>query len=273
LYIVTTLGMPLRIDGAGGMTGDRASVDSELTLLYRRLKTAKPLPAEGPLANPFYEQREVAFSHPRFAIYLVTRLAGYSVADAKALVSRCRTATNRGRFVIDSGTDATGGNAMLERAARLLPGGRVLLDASPAVLYGIDNVIGYASWGSNDPGRKRRYPGFRWLPGGIMTEFVSTNARTFQRPPDKWKFSDWNSPHSWFAGTQQSLSADYVAEGVSGASGHVYEPYLTLTARPDFLLPAWADGRNLAESYYLSMPALSWQNIVLGDPLCSLGKP
>ena len=31
--------------------------------------------------------------------------------------------------------------------------------------------------------------------------------------------------------------------------------------------------RNLAESYYIATPALSWQGVVLGDPLCSLGKP
>ena len=32
-------------------------------------------------------------------------------------------------------------------------------------------------------------------------------------------------------------------------------------------------GRNLAESYYLAILGLSWQNIVVGDPLCSLGRP
>jgi uncharacterized protein (TIGR03790 family) len=252
---------------------DNAAVDSELTLLYGRLKDSAVPPAPGPMQNPFYGQREVAFSHPRFPIYLVTRLAGYSVADAKALVTRCRGARNRGRFVIDSGTDSTGGNAMLERAARLLPQGRVLLDATPQVLYGVENVIGYASWGSNDPGRKRRMLGFKWLPGAIMTEFVSTNARSFQRPPDTWTISsDWKSGNLWY-GSPQSLTADYIAEGVSGASGHVYEPFLTFTPRPDYLLPAWADGRNLAESYYLATPAVSWQNVVLGDPLCSLGAP
>jgi uncharacterized protein (TIGR03790 family) len=273
LYVVTTRGVPLRIEGSGGRTGDQAAVDSELTLLYGRLKTPAPPPTAGLLPNPFFGQREVPFSHPRFPIYLVTRLAGYSVADAKALVTRCRTATNRGRFVIDSAVETTGGNATLQRAAQLLPKGRTLLDRSREVLYGLDNVIGYASWGSNDPGRRKRRLGFKWLPGAIMTEFVSTNARTFQRPPDSWELSDWNSKNLWFAGSPQSLTADYIAEGVSGASGHVYEPYLSFTPRPDYLLPAWADGRTLAESYYLSIPGLSWQNVVLGDPLCSIGKP
>jgi hypothetical protein len=36
------------------------------------------------------------------------------------------------------------------------------------------------------------------------------------------------------------------------------------------VLPAYANGRNLAESFYLGIPGLSWQNIVIGDPLCKL---
>ena len=69
------------------------------------------------------------------------------------------------------------------------------------------------------------------------------------------------------------MSADYITEGATGASGHVYEPYLVMTPRPDIIFPAYYSGRNLAESYYLGLPVLSWQNIVLGDPLCTLGPP
>ena len=69
------------------------------------------------------------------------------------------------------------------------------------------------------------------------------------------------------------MSADYILEGATGMSGHVDEPFLGQTPRPELLLPAYYKGRNLAESYYLSIRSLSWQNIVLGDPLCSLGKP
>lgn len=62
----------------------------------------------------------------------------------------------------------------------------------------------------------------------------------------------------------------YLLEGVTSATGQVYEPYLTFCPRPDILLPAYLSGCNLAESFYLSIPALSWQNIVVGDPLCRL---
>ena len=137
-------------------------------------------------------------------------------------------------------------------------------------------MIGYASWGSNDPQREsdgRRDLGFEWLPGAIATQYVSTDGRTFQEPPASWTFASWTEKTKFFAGSPQALTADLIRQGASGASGHVYEPFLEGTPRPSYLFPAYYDGRNLAESFYLSIPFLSWMNVVVGDPLCSLGKP
>ena len=276
LYIVTTLGVPLKISGSGGHLGDCASVDSELALLYSTIKGAKyALP--GAVNNPFYRQRETPFQHSAFPIYLVTRLAAYDVNEVKSMIDRSLDARNKGKFVIDlNGPDDTEGNDWLRNAAIFLPKDRVILDTTYKVLTNQSEVIGYASWGSNDKNRKKRFLNFQWLPGAIMTEYVSTNGRTFVRPPAGWELgATWavlDRP-KWFAGSPQSLSADYIHEGATGASGHVYEPYLTYCPRPDLLLPAYFSGRTLAESYYLSIPGLSWQNIVIGDPLCSLGKP
>ena len=47
------------------------------------------------------------------------------------------------------------------------------------------------------------------------------------------------------------------------------EPYLDATIRPNILFPAYVSGFNLAESFYLAMPFLSWQTVVIGDPLCA----
>ena len=76
-----------------------------------------------------------------------------------------------------------------------------------------------------------------------------------------------------FRGSRQSLSADLIADGATGAAGHTTEPYLAFTPRPDLLFPAYLRGRNLAESFYISMPAIGWMNIVIGDPLVTLGPP
>ncbi len=273
LYIVTTSGVPLRIQGTGdGLGTDTASVDSELTLLYGQMHGRK-YPLKGQVNNPFF-QTQARFSHELFSMYLVTRLAGYDFQDVKGLIDRSLNARNRGKFVVDLKSSSNEqGNDWLREAAAKLPKDRVVLDESDAVLLKQSDVIGYASWGSNDSHRKERNLRFHWLPGAIMTEFVSTNARTFRRPPDHWTLGTWADQKGWFAGSPQTMTGDVIHEGVTGASGHVSEPYLIFTPRPDLLLPAYYQGRNLAESYYLSIPALSWMNVVIGDPLCSLGNP
>jgi uncharacterized protein (TIGR03790 family) len=274
-YIVTTAGVPLRVDGDAGTGGTIAAVDSELALLYSDLHAGKPHALAGPVPNPFFGQRGQPFSHPRFPIYLVTRLAAYDLEGVKAIIDLSLRASNRGKFIIDlKGDNDEQGNDWLRTAAILLPQDRVVLDQSAQPLYDQADVIGYASWGSNDRGHNRRFPGFHWLPGGIVTEFVSTDARTFARPPAQWNPSmNWVLSSAWFAKSPQSMLADYLLEGATGGAGHVFEPYLAYTPRPDLLLPAYYSGRNLAESFYLAIPGLSWQNIVVGDPLCSLGPP
>jgi uncharacterized protein (TIGR03790 family) len=270
-YIVTTMGVPLKVDGPGsGQTSEHASVDSELALLYGKLHGARYERAGG-VPNPFFKRRDTAFQHPLFPIYLVTRLAAYDLADVKGMIDRSLVARNRGKFVLDlqSAKDEPG-NDWLRTAAMLLPGSRVVLDETTAPLYNQHDVIGYASWGSNDDHRKQRWLRFQWLPGAIAAEYVSTSARTFKRPPDNWNYTTWQDKQHWFGGSPQGLVGDLIHEGATGASGNAYEPFLSGCVRPDYLLPAYNQGRNLAESFYLSMVQLSWQGVIVGDPLCVL---
>jgi uncharacterized protein (TIGR03790 family) len=275
LYIVTTLGVPLLAQGGGdGQQTEVASVDSELTLLYAKLHGMK-FQRKGFVPNPFYQKRDRAFRHPDFPIYLVTRLAGYDFEDVKGEIDRALVAHNRGKFVIDLSANDSPGDKWLRAAAMLLPANRVVLDESTNVLYNQKDVVAYAAWGSNDKNRHQRHLGFTWLAGAIATEFVSTNGRTFKRPPENWKPSTWAASDKplWFAGAPQSLAADYIHDGATGCSGHVSEPYLDGCPRPEYVLPAYYNGRNLAESFYLGIAGLSWMNVVVGDPLCQLGKP
>ena len=271
LYIVTTMGVPMKVDGpGGGLTRAAASLDSELTLLYSKLKGQK-FERPGGIANPFFGKRNAAFRHPLFPIYLVTRLAAYDWNDIKGMIDRSLQARNRGTFVVDlTDNNDKDGNNWLRDAAILLPTDRTLFDDSTRIVTGVKDVIGYASWGSNDPHRKERWLHLQWLPGGIATEFVSTNARTLKRPPDSWTYTDWNDRQHWWGGSPQGLSADFIHEGATGASGNAYEPFLGGCARPDYVLPAYFQGRNLAESFYMGLPLLSWQGVIFGDPLCAL---
>jgi uncharacterized protein (TIGR03790 family) len=272
-YIVLTQGLPLRIAGANvkdWRDTEQASVDSEVSALYLKSVGAPPKLA-GPARNPYFEQKYASFSHPEFPVYLVTRLAGYSFEDAKRAVERCRGARNQGVAVLDLNGDGDEmGNDWLRSASILLPPGRAVLDASAKVLTNIPNVIAYASWGSNDKARKSRKSGLAWLPGAIAGEYVSTSARTFTHPPSTWTLGTWSDSRGWFVGSPQSLILDYVWEGASGISGATDEPYLSMLPRPHIFIPAYLSGRNLAESFYLSLPVLSWQIMIVGDPLCRL---
>jgi len=272
-YIVLTQGVPLRIEPTAQaltINSDGASVDSELALLYSR-RQGKQFPTAGLVPNPFFRQRDTPFQQRAFPIYLVTRLAGYGLPEIRAMIDRGLQARNRGRAVIDLNDESDReGNNWLRTAALLIPGDRCVLDESTKVLSGLSDVIAYASWGSNDKSRRQRFLKMQWLPGAIATEYVSTNGRTFARPPATWNIGSWNDRQSYWALSPQSLTADYLLEGASGATGHVDEPFLQQCPRPEQLLPAYLGGRNFAEAAYLSIPFLSWMNIVVGDPLMRL---
>lgn len=274
LVLAVTAGTPLKIRGEDGLRSTAASVDSELSVLYMKIKGRKVL-LPGPMANPFYATRRKKFTHREFPIYMVARLAGYRFEDIRAMIDRGLRAVNRGVVVLDTkdgGRD--GGDEWLRRAARKLPGGRALLEESNRVVSGIKDVIGYASWGSNDPNRKTRTVSMAWLPGAVVTEYVSTNGRTFAEPPPGWNIGRWGLPAAYWRGAPQSLTADWIRAGATASTGHVYEPYLAQTPRPQELFPAYlVEGLTLAESYYRSIPAVSWMNVLAGDPLCRLKPP
>jgi uncharacterized protein (TIGR03790 family) len=274
LYILLMKGMPLRIAGTLGLDGTEASVDSELTLVHRRA-TGQPVPVRGRVPNPYFAGETAPgtwtpFSHRVQDIYLVTRLDGFTVQDALALIDRSLAAQRTGRFVLDArASPGEIGNQWLHNAGNRIGLDRVLLEETGAVVHDQTGVLGYYSWGTNDPAIRRRHFNLAFVPGALAAMFVSTDARTLIEPPSTWTPGEWSDPKTFHAGSPQSLTADLIRDGVTGVAGHVDEPYLDATIRPDILFPAYARGMNLAEAFYLAMPYLSWQTIVIGDPLCA----
>jgi uncharacterized protein (TIGR03790 family) len=274
LYIVLTKGIPLRVEGTDGPNGTVASVDSELVLLYRRMVGA-PVPVIGRVDNPlFLGDKPVKgakrFSHIDSDLYLVTRLDAFSVADVKALIDRGVKPAREGQIVLDQRATLIdrGGDAWLQEASDRLTndqnGARVQLESTRTIATVAGPVIGYFSWGSNDPNNQRRAMGLSFVNGAIGGMFVSTDGRTFREPSPNWKPAVAGSTTGG-----QSLIGDLIREGITGVVGHVAEPYLDSIVRPQILFPAYLAGFNLAESFYMAMPFLSWQDIVIGDPLCS----
>lgn len=277
-YLVLSKDIPLRVEGTGGRDGTTASVDSELTLLYRHMVGELVL-TRGAIANPYFlgtkSIRDARpFTHREHDIFLVSRLEGFTAHDAMQLVDRCSAPSSSGQIVLDQRGEVANrlGDAWLDAAdAKLREAGmdgRVAIGAAPKVADGAP-VLGYYSWGSTDPDNRRRTLGLTFAPGAIAATYVSTDARTFREPPADWAPLE-QARTAVFAGSRQSLTADLIREGVSGAAGHVAEPYLQSVVRPDTLFPAYLAGFNLVESFYLAMPSLSWQTVVVGDPLCRI---
>ena len=89
-----------------------------------------------------------------------------------------------------------------------------------------------------------------WVNGSIAETAVSTSGRSF----------NWDTSYG------QSLIADLLEDGVSGAKGYVYEPYLTAVGSPSTLMSMYASGYNLAESHAAANLQTSWMGVTVGDP-------
>ena len=274
--IVLTKGLPLRIAGTRGRAGTIASVDSELTLLYRRL-AGTSASVVGAIANPYFLNEAPLpsaqpFSHEQMDVYLVTRLDGFTVDDVIGLIDRGRAPSTAGRIVLDerAGWTHLANEWLRISAERLRQAGhaeRVVHDATSQPVTDQSDLLGYYSWGTNDPAIRVRRLGLRFAPGGIAAAYVATDGRTFREPPAEWQAG--GPGDRFFAGSADSLAGDLIRDGVTGIAAQVADPYLDGAVRPQILFPAYLAGFSLAEAFYLAMPSLSWQTIIVGDPLCA----
>jgi uncharacterized protein (TIGR03790 family) len=276
LYLVLTKGVPLGIFGTAGLDGTQSSVDSELTLLYRRM-TGQVVSPAGRVENPYFlGTRELRaalpFSHREHDIYLVTRIDAFTADQAIALVDKAQKPVTDGRIVLDQrDADATRpNNQWVAQAAKRLTeqgqGERVVVEATDKPARDVTGVLGYYFGGTPDLDSQRRSMGMGFVPGAIAATLVSSDARTFTPPPDLWVPSV-GTDRAFFGGSADSLTGDLIRDGVTGVAGQIAEPYLLGAIRPDILFPAYLAGFNLAEAFYLAMPTLSWKAVIIGDPL------
>lgn len=256
-YIVLTKGIPIRM-----AEGQRYSVDAWIAAGDLRISPIGHLTPDSlsRSRNPYFRSSE-PFSSQKFGFYLVTRLDGYTVSDCERLVDHSIAARpERGPFLfVEAGNRKNGSygsiQAGLGRAAQVLAarGYGAELDKSENFAAPRDPLAGYASWGSNDAAFDLgRYRSLRFKPGALCETFVSTSGRTFNP-----------------AIGGQSLIADLIAGGATGAKGYVSEPFTFALAKPEILFDRYTSGRNLAESFYAASQFLKWKDVVIGDPLCA----
>lgn len=226
------------------------AVDSELSLLARpdyQINAFVPNPL-------FQNDRASRFEHER--VIEVTRLDGPSVDDALALVDRALAAEQTGligRAYVDEGGPHPDGDRWLEATVKLLDalGFDRDVDRSPVTIAAtarFDAPSLYFGWYAGDLNGPMALPGLRFPAGAIALHIHSYSARTLRSTT-----AGWVGP--------------LVARGITATMGNVFEPYLQLTHHPDLLLRALARGATLADAACYALPALSWQTVVIGDPL------
>ena len=111
-------------------------------------------------------------------------------------------------------------------------------DASSAALY-----CGWYSLG-------KYIDAFDWQPGAVGYHLASSECTTLKK-----------------AGSQVWCKR-MLEDGVAATIGPVAEPYVQGFPLPELFFSFLLDGYyTLAESYFLSTPFLSWQMVLLGDPL------
>lgn len=256
-YIVLTRGIPIRIAEGGD------SVDAYLVSMEKSFAPIRSLDDDSikRCLNPYFNQTE-PFTHEKYGMYLVTRLTGYNVDDAKALVDRSLAAkSEKGLFFFDGADNRKGGgyvelqNGMQDSNKALNAHGfQSEYEDTSTFRAPMQPLAGYCSWGSNDDHFDlRTYQSLKFKPGAIAETFVSTSGRSFEK-----------------ANLQQGQSniCDLIADGVTGVKGYVSEPYTFALARPQVLFPHYVQGQNLAEAFYSASLVLKWKDLVVGDPLC-----
>ncbi len=258
--IVTTYGVPLRIrpqrpqDTSGMEIGKDtiAAVDSELALLL-----SPPYKLAGWQVNPeFLYFRDRVNDPPR--ILMVSRL---DAPDPGLVEKMIRTAIEveqtglSGKFYLDA-RGLTGKDAYSEfdenirETARILQKGSmpVVLDNRPE-LFGTGEAPSaalYCGWYSLGEYRDA----FEWSKGAVGYHVASAEAKSLHDPK-----------HSYWVKSM-------LGRGVIASLGPVTEPYLTAFPLPSLFFQLLMSGQySLAEVFAMSNPFLSWQMVLVGDPL------
>jgi hypothetical protein len=237
--------------------------------------------------------------------YLVCRLDGYTVAEVNAMVDRAQglvVDVDTATLVLDesesNGVADSGSNGELDNQGNswvranddyetvrdiFLADGRydpanvrydgessqdhffvgpllpfddegIVID-EPVILlshYG-SNHYGSKPGGINDPSARTLYAeSFIYAPGAIFNSMESWNGRGF----------------AGMGHQNQEQIVDFIKAGGTFATGNVWEPFAWGVPDSEFLARRFLLGDlTWAEAAWSAMPVLSWQSVVVGDPL------
>ena len=229
-----------------------ASVDSELALLGVNYATA------GPLNNPFFNQ-SASLEEAKPPVLAVTRIDAPDDATIRRMIQFPAEVEKRGLWgwsVVDQGGPYPQGDEWFTSIARMArENGQPLFQEeskatlAPAFPLMSDTAV-YFGWyanPANGPFNPNTAADFRFAPGAVAYHLHSYSGTSVKNPA------------TWVGALLQ--------RGAAVTAGNVYEPTLGGCLKPDVFFDRLLKGYTVAEAALMATPWLSWQGVVLGDPL------
>jgi uncharacterized protein (TIGR03790 family) len=270
--LVLFYGMPLKIMPSAseqetqqsGMTQmtDQAAVDSEIALVL-----VDSYPLQGWLENPYF----LGFRGKKTLlrkddVLMVSRLDGPDEKTVYRIINDTLAAEKAGlkgkgyfnaRWPLSEEKNLSGYalyDASIHKAAERVKA-RMPTVLNDKQLFGpgeCDNAALYCGWYSLG----HYIDSFTWSLGAIGYHIASAECTTLKDT------------------SNQGWCLNMLERGVVATIGPVYEPYVQGFPMPEIFFGSLVEGyMSLGESYLISLPYLSWQMVLVGDPLYQPFKP
>lgn len=236
----------------GFLNQNCASVDSELMLLGANY------PTRGPLNNPCFD-KDGAVEKIAPPVLAVTRIDGPDDTTIRRMIQFPAEVERRGLWgwaVVDQGGPYPQGDVCFSAIARMAreKGQPLFHEESKATLAPafplMQDTAVYFGWyahPANGPFNPRTHADFRFAPGAVAVHLHSYSGTSVK------------SEDSWVGAL--------LKRGAAVTAGNVYEPTLGGSLRFDVFYDRLLKGYTVAEAALMATPWLSWQGVVMGDPL------
>jgi uncharacterized protein (TIGR03790 family) len=238
---------------------DGASIDSELSVLGFIDHETK-----GFAQNPYFRAGRPFEKAALGGFMLVGRIDGPDFATAKRLITDAIEVEKTGlwgfayidlaRMEIVKGKGYEEGDIRLRNVANMYKAAGIpaIVDSQverfpPHYPMG-DNTIFYFGWYVYHSDGPFREGDFKFKKGAVAAHLHSFSATSLRSTTDYWV-------------------GPLLHRGAAAVLGTVYEPFLSLTTQYDVFHAFLLEGYSFVEAGWLASPAVSWMNIMVGDPL------
>jgi uncharacterized protein (TIGR03790 family) len=261
--ILTTSGVPYTILAPGG-ADEGAAFDNELAAVLRE----EPGSQKRHLPNPLFLQgsNPAGVTDPRLLnMVYVARLDGPDMATMTRMVEDAIAAENHGLEGPAAG-DAQGLDAVTAYG-----------EGDAAIRGAVDRLAGAGfqttldmkeeTWKPPKGGVGNQAAGAAFYVGWYaLTNFQDVfGDRGLAQGAIAWHIASGEAVDIWHPSGQWCINL--MRRGAAVTIGPVREPYVTAFPHGDVFVEALLQGLTVADSYWVSLPHVSWAMVLVGDPL------